>query len=52
MIALNIGSNTYKMQSGDIYHYTLIILIGITLFFGLREVWLRAAFNFYIWNFL
>ena len=36
----------HKMQTSYIYHYTLIILVGITLFFGLREVWL--LFEFFI----
>jgi hypothetical protein len=43
-IALKIGSNIHKMQTGSIFHYTLIILIGVTLFFGLREVWLVFEF--------
>ena len=45
-IALKIGSSMHKMQTSYIYHYTLIILVGITLFFGLREVWL--LFEFFI----
>jgi NADH-ubiquinone oxidoreductase chain 5 len=43
-IALKIGSNIHKMQTGYIFHYTLIILIGATLFLGLREVWLIFEF--------
>ena len=46
MLALKIGSNLHKMQTGFIYHYTLLILIGITFLFGLRQVWL--IFNFFI----
>jgi NADH-ubiquinone oxidoreductase chain 5 len=38
-VALKIGSNLHKMQSGFIYHYTLIILIGLTLLFGARQLW-------------
>ena len=45
-IALKIGSNIHKMQTGYIFHYTLIILIGAILFLGLREVWL--IFEFFI----
>ena len=45
-VALKIGSNIHKMQTGYIFHYTLVILIGATLFFGLREVWL--VFEFFI----
>jgi proton-translocating NADH-quinone oxidoreductase chain L len=37
-IALNIGSNLQKMQTGLIYHSTLSILMGFTLFFGFREI--------------
>ena len=64
-IALKIGSNIHKMQTGYIFHYTLIILIGATLFFGLRELWLIFEFfidyrlfiiifmlNFYIVNYI
>ena len=46
MLALKTGSNLHKMQTGFIYHYTLLILIGITFLFGLRQVWL--IFNFFI----
>jgi NADH:ubiquinone oxidoreductase subunit 5 (subunit L)/multisubunit Na+/H+ antiporter MnhA subunit len=42
--ALKIGSNLHKTQTGLIYHYTLIILIGITLLFGLRQIWLMFGF--------
>jgi NADH-ubiquinone oxidoreductase chain 5 len=45
-IAIKIGSNFHKMQTGFIYHYTLIILIGITFFFGIRHIWL--IFGFFI----
>jgi len=37
-IVLNIGSKLQKMQTGFIYHGTLSVLIGFTLFFGFREV--------------
>ena len=40
MLSLQIGSNVHKMQSGHIYHYNLITLIGITCLFGINEVWL------------
>lgn len=39
-LALRVSNNLHKMQSGNIYHYTLIILVGITLLFGLRQLWL------------
>jgi NADH-ubiquinone oxidoreductase chain 5 len=30
----------YKLQSGFLYHYTLIILISSTVFLGIRQFWL------------
>jgi NADH-ubiquinone oxidoreductase chain 5 len=44
-MALKIGSNIHKMQSGFIYHYTLLILIGFTLLFGSRQLW--VIFDYY-----
>jgi NADH:ubiquinone oxidoreductase subunit 5 (subunit L)/multisubunit Na+/H+ antiporter MnhA subunit len=44
--ALKIGSSLHNMQTGYIYHYTLSILIGSTLLFGLRQLWL--IFGFFI----
>nr|UDP55425.1 NADH dehydrogenase subunit 5 [Schizostauron trachyderma] len=43
-LSLKIGSNLHRLQTGFIYHYTLIILIGITLLFGLRQIWLLLDF--------
>jgi len=43
-VALQIGSNLHKMQSGAIYHYTLVILIGITVLFGLRQIFYSIGF--------
>jgi NADH-ubiquinone oxidoreductase chain 5 len=40
MAALKIGSSLHKMKTGFIYHYTNIILMGITLLFALRQTWL------------
>jgi NADH-ubiquinone oxidoreductase chain 5 len=42
--ALKIGSSLHKMQTGFIYHYTLVVLIGITFLFGLRQIWLLFGF--------
>jgi len=42
--ALKIGSNLHKMQTGFIYHYTLIILIGATIIFSIRYFWLIFGF--------
>jgi NADH-ubiquinone oxidoreductase chain 5 len=44
--ALKIGHSFHKMQTGFIYHYTLVILIGITFFFCIRQIWL--IFGFFI----
>ena len=46
LVSLKISSNLHKMQSGYIYHYSLIILIGVTFLFGLREIWL--IFGYFI----
>lgn len=37
--ALKIGSSLHKLQTGFIYHYNFLILIGITILFGFREAW-------------
>jgi NADH-ubiquinone oxidoreductase chain 5 len=37
-LALGVGSALHKLHSGYIYHYNLIILIGITLLFGARQI--------------
>ena len=44
--SLKIGSGLYKMQSGFIYHYTLIILASICCFFFFKEMLL--IFDFFI----
>lgn len=31
----------YKLQSGFLYHYTLLILIGSTFILGIRQLWLN-----------
>lgn len=37
-IALKIGTNFHKMQSNFIYHYMLVILIGVTVLIGMIEL--------------
>lgn len=37
--ALSVGSKLHRMQSGYIYHYTLMILTGVTLLFSIRQFW-------------
>ena len=39
-LILKKSSNLYKLQTGYLYHYTFIILIGSTLLLGSREFWL------------
>jgi NADH-ubiquinone oxidoreductase chain 5 len=39
-IALNIAYSLHRMQTGKLYHYTLVILVGITSLFGFRQIWL------------
>ena len=44
-IALKIASNLHKMQTGFVYHYTLTILIGLTVLFNLRQLWLTFEYS-------
>ena len=44
LLALKIGSYLHQMQTGFIYHYTFLILIGITLLFGFNQIWLMFGF--------
>jgi len=37
------SSFLYKLQSGFIYHYTLLMLIGSTLLLGIRQFWITFA---------
>jgi NADH-ubiquinone oxidoreductase chain 5 len=37
-LALTIAYNLHKMQTGKLYHYTLVILIGITSIFCFRQI--------------
>jgi NADH-ubiquinone oxidoreductase chain 5 len=43
-VALKVGSNLHKMQTGFIYHYTLLILISITVLLSFRQIWLFSGF--------
>jgi NADH-ubiquinone oxidoreductase chain 5 len=45
-LSLNAASNLHKMQSGYLYHYTLVILIGAMAFLEFRQVWLFFGFFF------
>jgi NADH-ubiquinone oxidoreductase chain 5 len=44
-VALKVSSSLHKMQSGFIYHYTLLILIGITTLIGIRQMWLIVGYS-------
>jgi NADH-ubiquinone oxidoreductase chain 5 len=37
-VALKVSHSLHKMQTGFIYHYTLLILIGITVLIGVRQL--------------
>ena len=43
-IVLNIGFNLHKIQTNYLYHYTLLVLVGIALFFVFRELWIFCGF--------
>lgn len=48
-LAMTISKFSYnldKLQTGYLYHYTLLILIGSTIFLGTREFWLVFGTNF------
>jgi NADH-ubiquinone oxidoreductase chain 5 len=46
LVSLNIASNLHKMQTRYLYHYTLVILIGVASLLGLRQIWLLFGFFF------
>jgi NADH-ubiquinone oxidoreductase chain 5 len=46
LVSLNIASNLHKMQSGFLYHYTLVTLMGAASLLGVRQVWLLFGFFF------
>jgi NADH-ubiquinone oxidoreductase chain 5 len=47
-IALKIGSSIHKLQTGHIYHYNLLLLIGITVLFGIRQLWVFFGCYYFI----
>jgi NADH-ubiquinone oxidoreductase chain 5 len=47
-IALKIGSSIHKLQTGHLYHYNLLLLIGITVLFGIRQLWVFLGCYSYI----
>jgi NADH-ubiquinone oxidoreductase chain 5 len=38
-VALKVSHSLHKMQTGFIYHYTFLILIGVTMLIGVRQLW-------------
>lgn len=40
MVLSKTAFNVYKLQTGYVYHYTFIILVGSTLMLGIRQIWL------------
>ena len=44
LAALKAGASLHKLQSKFIYHYTFLILGGITFLLGLRQIWLLFGF--------
>ena len=44
LLSTKIGSGLHKMQTGYLYHYTLLILTGVTVLIGLRYIWLTFGF--------
>jgi NADH-ubiquinone oxidoreductase chain 5 len=55
-LALKVGSNLHKLQTGFIYHYTLLILIGMTFLLSFRQIFLLTDFfidfNIFFLNFV
>lgn len=48
LLAINISSSLHSMQTNHIYHYSLVILIGITILFGVRELQFLKSFGLVI----
>jgi len=42
--ALKVSSGLHKMQTSHIYHYTLVILLGATVLFGVRQLWISFGY--------
>ena len=47
-LAVKVGSSLHKLQTGHIYHYNLLILIGITILFGIRQLWVFFGCYYFI----
>jgi len=59
MMISKTSSNVSKLETGYLYHYTFLILIGSTLLLGVRQFWLtfgasvdyRIGIIFFIFSF-
>jgi NADH-ubiquinone oxidoreductase chain 5 len=49
--ALKVGTSLHKLQTGYIYHYAFLILVGITILFGARQILLIFDFFMYYLKF-
>jgi hypothetical protein len=47
-IVLKISSGIHKLQTGYLYHYNLLLLIGITSLFGIRQLWVFLGCYYFI----
>lgn len=47
--ALSVGSSLHRLQTGSIYHLTLTILVGITMLFSLRQLFLIISITDIYW---
>jgi hypothetical protein len=45
MTILKISRSLDKLQTGYLYHYTFLILIGSTILLGIRQFWLVFGVN-------
>ena len=52
--AIIVGTKIHKLQSRHIYHYMLVILIGVTALIGIRELWYVDwySYQFFILTFV
>lgn len=41
---LKVSSTIHKLQTGHLYHYNLLILAGITVLYGTRQLWVSVGY--------
>lgn len=44
LVVMKVASSLHKLQTGNIYHYSLIILAGVTLFIGFKQIVFYSAY--------